>query len=77
MHELDSPVACPWCRRDFPVIVQVRALTICPHCLHTCALEDFGPPRVATTPDVDALTPTELAGLRLFKKQARTKAATL
>lgn len=65
-------VACPWCAKDFPVLVLVRDLTICPSCLHTCAV-DADAVRVATTADVDALVSAELASLRATKKAARAK----
>jgi hypothetical protein len=68
----DVLVSCPWCRADFPVLVLVRVLTICPACLHTCALDDAHRARVATTPEVDELTRTELDYLRSQKKKART-----
>lgn len=66
-------VTCPWCQRQFPLMIVVRALTICPHCLHTCAMEDTAA-RIATTADVERLMAAELGDLRAYKAKTRKSA---
>lgn len=66
----DNPIACPWCYRAFPVLVTVRELTICPHCLHTCAVGG-AVVRKANGTDIQALISDELQALRGTKKQRR------
>lgn len=63
---------CPACASDVSLTATVRALTSCPACLRTLALEDGGV-RLATGDDTRALDPDEVKALQQARKKLRAK----